>query len=125
MSTFKPKKSIKYFFYSPLSVCVLFLLTILMTKGAWNAYQKSQDAQNSLSESERAQAGLIDRQAFLSKEIDRLGTESGQEGELRSKYSLAKGDEQMVIIVDQEGSSSSKSDTQSGGFWQKFLNLFK
>ncbi len=125
MSDFKRKRSTRRFFYSPLSVGLLLVITLFVGKVSWNAYRKAADSGQALAEAQKAYSSLEERHVFLSNEITKLGTKRGQEEVLRNRYSVAKEGERMVIIVEDTGTSSEKENQNGKGFWNSFLNLFK
>lgn len=69
-------------------------------------------------------AELESRNAELDAKIKKLETVSGVEEEIRSKYSVAKESENMVIIVREDaGASTTSEETQ--GLWSKIKALFR
>lgn len=68
---------------------------------------------------------LKTRQAMLGSQIDKLSTESGQEEEIRSKFSVAKPGEAVVMVIDGTNSASVDPSNTNTGLWQKFLGLFR
>jgi len=63
------------------------------------------------------------RNSELDSKIKKLNTNSGIEEEIRSKFSVAKNDENMVIIVREEGGSTTPPHEKTG-FWTKIKSLF-
>lgn len=67
---------------------------------------------------------LRSRNDDLDYKISRLDTEVGVEEEIRSKFSVTKDNESMVVVVpDQSVASSSVEKEES--FWTKLINIFK
>lgn len=64
------------------------------------------------------------RDAELQSKIQKLGTVSGVEEEIRAKFSVAKESENMVIIV-REDKATTTVEKESVGFWSKFKSLFR
>jgi len=63
------------------------------------------------------------RDAELSSKIERLKTEAGLEEEIRSKFTVAKNNENMVIVVE-ENNTNATNTAERASFWQKFLDFF-
>ncbi len=63
------------------------------------------------------------RNAELDGKIRKLATVSGVEEEIRSKFSVAKDNENMVIIVREDAATTTEEVPQRG-FWSKFKALF-
>ncbi len=64
------------------------------------------------------------RDAELEGKIRKLATVSGVEEEIRSKFSVAKDNENMVIIV-REDATTTEIIVPEVGFWSKFKALFR
>ena len=74
--------------------------------------------------SSRELQNIQDREVFLNSEINRLSTDEGVEEEIRSKYSVAKPGEELIVIVGTT-STTSATTTKGESLWNKFLGLFK
>lgn len=67
---------------------------------------------------------LEERDREIESKINKLATVAGVEEEIRSKFSVAKDNENMVIIVREEGTSSPALQ-ENKGFWSKIRSLFR
>lgn len=67
---------------------------------------------------------LEKRDKDLELKISKLNTTSGLEEEIRSKFSVSKNNENTVIIVREESSSSTDINT-STTFWSKIKAFFQ
>lgn len=67
---------------------------------------------------------LETRNAELEGKIRKLATVSGVEEEIRSKFSVAKDNENMVIIVREEPATTTVDEPELS-FWSKVRNLFR
>lgn len=67
---------------------------------------------------------LETRDAELEGKIRKLATVSGVEEEIRSKFSVAKDNENMVIIVREEPATTTVDEPELS-FWSKVRNLFR
>ena len=124
MLDFQQKRKIRSIIYHRVTLIALFLLVLLMLHSTWNVYNKKSDSENMKNVSFKNVEELRGRSDDLRVKIDRLSTEAGIEEEIRSRFSVAKANEAMVIVVDDDTSKASTTPT-GNGFWQKFLSLFK
>lgn len=72
-----------------------------------------------------SQGHLMELQARdkeIKSKIEKLGTSSGIEEEIRSKFTVAKGGESMVVIIDAPTTATATSTP--AGFWQKIWHFF-
>ena len=126
MLEFQRNRSTKQYIYSYLTIFILGVIFIVLIKATVNIYDKERQSGADLALLTRKYEDLSQRSEYLKSEISRLSTENGVSEEIRDKFAVAKPDEKIVVIVDQdinvEGSGVSSAKQ---GFWQKFLNLFK
>ena len=108
--------------YNKVTLVVLFVLVIMVFHSTWNVYKKKTESEDMKNLSYQRVEELRGRSNELQAKIDRLSTQTGIEEEIRSKFSVAKGDENMVIVVDEDGSSSTAPVKH--GFWAKFTGFF-
>lgn len=76
-----------------------------------------------LSKSLRELAHLQEREMKLQGEIVRLGTERGQEEEVRSRYEVARPGEKVIIVVDAP-TEAQEAAAQSSSWWARVLEWF-
>jgi hypothetical protein len=108
--------------YHKVTLGILCVITLVVLHSTWNVYKKKQESEEMKNLSFEHVQELRDRSSDLQAKIDRLSTQTGIEEEIRSKFSVAKGDENMVIVVDDEVNPAATS-TKSG-FWAKFTGFF-
>ena len=65
---------------------------------------------------------LENRNKELMTQINELQTTQGVEAEIRSKFTVAKPNEHMVIVLD--GPLASTTPPENDGFWQSLKALF-
>ncbi|MEX0930050.1 MAG: hypothetical protein WDZ79_00055 [Candidatus Paceibacterota bacterium] len=122
------KRLFKRIIYSKLALIILILLTALMFKAAWGAYQKmSQSGERAAAAREEKQE-LLNEQEILSENLQHLETRRGMEEELRKKYSLTKEGEEMVVIVDPEvagGEVDERDRSVLGEIWDAVVGFFR
>jgi cell division protein FtsB len=90
----------------------------------WGVYKKEKESAANALAANSELTKLEDRQQLLDSEIQRLNTDEGVEEEIRSKYSVSKPGESMVIIVDKDKGQVMPVQ-QKEGWWDKFKKLFK
>ena len=66
---------------------------------------------------------LKQRNDELTSKIDKLATVSGVEEEIRSKFSVVKNNENMVVVVPNKDSEVSTTSSKIS-FWQKIWSFF-
>jgi len=125
MLEFQEKRKIKRFFYSRVVLVCLFILILLLLKMVWSVYEKQALTKDNLAKTAASFEGLQAREKMLSSSIDKLKTDSGIEQEIREKYGLVKPGEEVIVIVDGEGSTSSEPVSSEISFWQKVKDWLK
>ena len=117
------KRRINQFLYHKVTLVILFILVIIILRSTWTVYQKKVESENIKNISLNYERGLQARSDELQAQMDSLQTEAGQEAEIRSKFSVAKENENVVVVVDE--ATTAKSTTTPVSLWQKFINLFR
>jgi cell division protein FtsB len=124
MRQFEKRRKIRQFIYSKLVILVLIFFIVLIAKGTWGVYQKSKISL------ERRDLAMIElqevneRKSDLEQDIARLESRVGIEEELRTRYSLSKDKEQVVIIIDEDPQSETV-DEEKKGLIKRTMSLFK
>lgn len=124
MLDFQQKRKLRGFMYHRITLFVLGFLVVSSLYSTFGVWQKKKESEEFRKVAEKKLSELQNRHDNLEKDIERLETPEGVEEEIRSKFSVAKKGENVVVIVNDiavDGSSS----TEKVSFWQKFLNLFK
>jgi cell division protein FtsB len=124
MREFQVKKKVRRVVFSKWIVALMVLVFLFLAKATWNLYQKNIESAANVVNANRELARLEDRQQTLQTEIERLSTDEGVEQEIRTKYSVSKPGEQLIVIVDEEASSTPEI-AQPESWWDKFKNLFR
>jgi len=109
----------------PVLLILIFILSFLI-HGTWGVYLKSKESGQRLEVAEESVFKLESRKEKVSNEIERLNSETGIEEEIRSKFNVAKSDEDFVIIVNNkevpvvdEPEKGFKKFWKSLFFWKK------
>lgn len=109
--------------YHKATLGVLFIIVILLLHSTWSVYKKKRSSEEMRDIVSSRVTDLRQRKADLDSKIDKLATISGVEEEIRSKFSVTKGDETMVVVLPRENEKVSTS-TEKVSFWQKFVDFF-
>lgn len=87
---------------SKLVLLALFVMLVLIARGAVNAYSKETDSAAEVARVLKEKETLQKRYDIISDENDSLKSDAGVESEIRSKFDVAKSGEGVIIIVDKE-----------------------
>lgn len=123
MLDFQQKRKVRGLMYSRITLGVLGLIVLLFLHSTWSVYKKKVESEQMKIATEQRVSELRYRDQDLKDKIARLDTDSGIEAEIRSKFSVAKENETMVVVVSDEVDKSSTT-TQKLGFWQRFGRWF-
>lgn len=125
MQGLQQKNQWRKYVYSRASIIILIALVVLMAHGVWDVYQKERLSATDAAEAAANLKILQDRQSVLSADIAKLSTPEGTEEEIRSKYSVAKPGENLVIITSQnETTTPATTATTAESWWQKIIGVF-
>lgn len=126
MIPFQERKKLRKILYAKATLGVLFVLSVIVARGAWQVYQKAAIARAERVEAESSLGELVSRTKGLEESIDRLKSERGVEEEIRQKFTVARPGEEVVIVVD-ETSKKGKNGASDGTIasWMKFLEFWK
>ncbi len=122
MLDFQQKRKIRSFAYNKFTLIALFILVLIFLHSTWVIYQKEQESQRLKNISEQHLEELKYRNTDLEARMERLQTDSGIEEEIRSKFTVAKEGENMVVVVDDQNAAT--TSPQPVGFWQKLKAIF-
>lgn len=123
MLDIQQKRKFRNIIYHKVTLWILFVLVILALHSTWKVYLKKRESVAMREVSMGRLSELEVRNNELESKINKLNTASGVEEEIRSKFSVAKSDENMVIIVREEDTSATTSAKETG-FWSKIWSIF-
>ena len=106
------------FLYSWKVIAILALITLFFIHSTWVVYQKKLESERGVRSATEKALVLEKQEADLKQNTDNLRTEAGVEAEIRSKFSLAKSDEGVVVVFEDKDATSTTSIVQYG-FWHK------
>ena len=125
MAEFKKKKQQK-FWYSPLSLVVIFCILVIFAYNMIGLIQKNAEASKKKALQIETVDALRKRGSELTVNINKLNTEEGIEESIRDKYQVARVGENVVTIVDEQGQVSKPAPVvKEEGFWAFVKKVFK
>lgn len=123
MREFRERNKWKRILYSRWSLIALIILSFFMGNVVLNAYTRERlSAENS----KRFEAQLQDienRRVTLQADIAALQTPEGIEREIREKFNVVKGEEEIFVLVVDDSLSEQSSATTTTSWWQRILDL--
>jgi cell division protein FtsB len=123
MLDFQQKRKLRSRLYNRWFLGFLALIVILAIHSTWNVYQKQRESATLLGQSEEQETELQNRQNELQNKIADMQTPQGLEAEIRSKFNVARPDENVAIVLESDDSATSTSTT-TVSFWQKIVKFF-
>ena len=124
MLDFQQKRQIKKVIYSRASLITLFLVVVFLARSDYDIYTRQQLSADNYNETKKDYDGLKVREAMLATALGRLKTEVGIEEEIRSKFSVAKPGETVVVVVDSSSTQDNKNQSDSN-LWSRFMSWFR
>ena len=124
MLDFQQKRKVRSFIYNRGTLVLLGILTLIVLRSTWIVFEKKIESEEMGNISLTHAKELRSREIALKSKIERLNTSSGIEEEIRSKFSVVKDGEKMVVVVEPDGSGLSTT-TQNSGFWRRIWDFFK
>lgn len=122
MLDFQQKRKIRSVAYNRVTLVILFLLILVMAHSTWDVYKKKQTSEEMKNVSLQNVETLRSQSEDLTSKIEKLKTTTGIEEEIRSKFNVIKDKENMVVVVEDENSTTSAT-TPKTGFWQRIINF--
>jgi cell division protein FtsB len=118
MLDFHQKRKIKSVVYNKVTLIILLLLVLMVARSTWVVFKKERTSAEMKNLSLKNVQELRDRNKELELKIKELETGTGIEEEIRLKFDVVKGDENMVVVVDDKNSDMSTT-TEKVGWWEK------
>lgn len=118
------KRKVRSVLYNRITLGVLLVLVVLFMHSTWVVYRKKQTSAEMKNISLRQTEELKARDRELQEQIGRLNTPAGVEQEIRSKFNVAKPQENMVVIVDDQSATAVLATTSKPGFFRRILDFF-
>ncbi len=126
MREFQEKNKIKSRMRSKGVLAALFLVSILVVRGAYGVYQKEQASRIEMERILKQKNDLEVRLETMNQHNAQLKTQTGIEAEIRHKFDVVKEGEGVVIIVDKD-IPIIEEDKRSivKKFWDSVVHVFK
>jgi len=124
MLDFQQKRKLRKVVYHRTTLIILGIVVLFAIHSTWSVYQKLRQSGQQRRLVEQSEAELSARDADLQNKISQLQTNYGIEQEIRAKFNVAKGEENVAIVLDSDNSSQPTS-TPALSFWRKFLNFLR
>lgn len=124
MLDIQQKRKLRSFMYNKFTLLTLFILVIVSVHSAWVVYDKKMESESLMNRSKQRVDELRKREEDLNQKIERLDTEVGIEEEIRSKFSVTKENENMVIVVPKEEKIATSAPMKIT-IWAKLMSYFK
>lgn len=121
MLDFHQKRKVRAVMYHRATLIILSILVLLSIHSVWSVYQKKSISEQAKNVALKHTEELRSREGELQANIGRLKIDTGVEEEIRSKFTVAKDGENMVVVVDDLKVGTSSSYTS---FWQKIKDFF-
>lgn len=123
MLDFQKKKKIRKILYSPFVLITLFIITILISSGVISVYKKAKLSEENLEREKRELERLAIREKTLTSSINYLKTDQGIEDEIRTKFRAVREGEKVVVIIDNQPSTTSVINTSTTtSFWYRLFH---
>lgn len=124
MLDFHQKRKVRGIMYHKVTLGFLAVLTLLSLHSTWSVFKKEKESENLMNISLEHVKELRKRNEDLQSKIDKLATVTGIEEEIRTKFSVAKDNENLVVVVPVDSSKASTTSPKTN-LWQKIKNFFK
>ena len=124
MRDLQERKRLRRVLNSPITCIALFIIVIFLIYTDYDIYKKNQITKINRIESDKKLALLKYKYEHLTASLEKLNTERGMEEELRNKFQVTKGGEEVLIVVD-EDNSQKPAIVPNKSYWQRFKEFFK
>lgn len=123
MEDFRSKQKIRKRLYSRTTFFTLLLITVLLLKGVWGAWDKHRESRANLKNVEVELVEARNRESELATRIEKLETQEGVEKEIRERFSVTKPGEEIVLIVEEDLSGGGHQEGEAS-WWKKVGKWF-
>ncbi len=124
MLDFSQKRKFRSLLYNWITIGILAIIVLFFLHSTWSVYKKDKESEQMKQVSLQNVEELRARNENLQTKIDRLATPEGVEEEIRSKFSVAKENENMVLVVESEQNLEQPTTTEQVTFWQRIRSFF-
>ena len=111
MLDFYEKRKLRGILYSKVTVGLLFLFGLFLTTSVYERYKaETLSAEKRAARAEELER-LLERADMLEKRVQMLESDRGKEGEIREQFDVTRGNEQIVVILDEKEERGSNATT--------------
>ena len=117
---FYEKRRLKRLVFSKPFLVFMGIVACFLALPTWSAYEKMSETKHARIAIAAELDELKEREHELEQEIERLETPRGIEEEIRQKYEVGRGGEEMILIVDpQQEEESDLIPLEEKSFFEK------
>lgn len=125
MIDFQGRRRQNSWFYSKLTILILLVLVLLMSRAVFDVYQKNRVARENFYETEKKLNELESEKLALESSVASLSTKLGVEKEIRKNFSVVKEGERLITIIEnQKDIPATNTDKQSSSWWKVLKGVF-
>lgn len=125
MIPFQERKKIRKIMYSKVSLLILFVILLVVGKGAWNVHKKAEIARSERDIALRYITQLETRNSEVRASLEHFKSDSGIEEEVRQKFDVALSGEEIIKIVDDDVKKGKNSEVvNKKSLWQHIVDFF-
>jgi len=125
---FQEKRKIKKILYSKVTILLLFVASVFLAVSDYKVYVKSRQARELNQAANMEEAGLREKIEGLEGDINHLGTQAGEEEEIRKKFNVKKPGERVLVVVERSNENDTSGAVAPSGIlgrvWYRIKNLF-
>lgn len=100
MFDFHEKRKLRNFFYSRVTIALLFALSAFISLSVYDRYEVAHEMEGKLEAKQAELEALQTRAAALEAKVRYLENDRGLEEELRNRFDVVREGEQTVILID-------------------------
>jgi cell division protein FtsB len=123
MKIFQEKRKMMSRLYSRATIFALMILALFLGKGVWDIYGRERESAKMRADSAKKLEDVNKEKQNIAHRVERLQSDAGVESEIRSKFNVAKPDENVVLIVG--GNASSTASSTPGFFASLWAKIWK
>lgn len=123
MLDFIEKRKVKKIIYHKWTLVFLCFVVVYSLYSTYNIWHKMKESSVLLNQAESRLNTLKMRENEIKTQISNMSTPLGKEAEIRSKFNVAKDSENVVVILNEEPTSSPPMHSKS--VWQRIVDFFR
>ena len=124
MFPFQERKKLRKILYAKATLFALFVVLVLVARGAWQIHQKAVIARAERDEAARSLSDIQGRTNELTESLTKLKSDRGREEEIRQKFTVATPGEEVVVVVDENAKKGKNSEASEQSLWSRILGFF-